>query len=389
MVKRRPPPAADALARLALDRFLSVRSGEAVTIEAWTHGLPWALPFVLEARRMGAEPTLVLEDEETFFRSLTGRSRRPPVQAPVGPVVSADVYVYFGGPEQFPRLFGLPAGELETVLARHGPAWWEAARRAGLRAARMAITTATETAAERYGVDVGAWRREILAASHVTPDRLRARGNRWARRLSRARTFRIRHPNGTDLTVGVRPRGMILEDGAVDREDRRRGRFWTQIPTGYLAIPIRPGEADGAWEANRPTYDRLADPPVALGARLEFTRGRLRQFAFDRGGEPFAAARAAGGPGSDRASAIVVGLNPGVDHAPELAEIARGSISLLLGNDRAVGGRNRARFEFLSTLAGATVEVDGLPWLVDGRERPSRPPSRDATDPRRRRPPYR
>ncbi len=386
MVKHRLPPAADALARLALDRFLAVRPGEAVTIEAWTHGLPWALPFVLEARRLGAEPTLVVEDEETFFRSLAGRARRPPAQAPVAPVVSSGRLRLLRGPGAVPASLRPPG---------RGPRNGAGPARPGLVGGRDAGRASSGPHGDQRrqrrrprnatASNLGAWSREILTASGVTPNRLRARGGRWMRRLSRARAGRIRHPNGTDLTVGVRPRGMILEDGAVDRDDRRAGRFWTQIPTGFLAVPIQTGKADGSWEANRPVYDRLADPPVALGARFEFSQGRLRQFAFDRGGEPFAAARAAGGPGSDLVGAIILGLNPGIDHAPELAEIALGSVSVLIGNDRAVGGRNRARFEFLSTLAGASVDVDGLPWLVEGRERSARSSAHGtATSPPRR-----
>jgi leucyl aminopeptidase (aminopeptidase T) len=368
MPEHPPPSEANTLARLALTRYLAVQPGESVTIEAWTHALPWALPFVLEARRLGSEPALLVEDEETFFRSLATRGDRPRGKAPVAPVPSADAYVYFGGPDDFPRLFGLPDDDLEAVVDRHGIDWWRAARRSRLRAARMAIATATETAARRYGVDRGAWQREILAASRVTPDRLAPSGRRWIRRLARARTLRIRHPNGTDLSARISPRPAILEDGRVDRDDLAAGRFWTQIPTGIVAVPLRWSDTEGTWEANRPGYDRWADPPVALGARFEFSRGRLRQFAFDRGGEPFAASYAVGGPGRDRVGAVTVGLNSGIDHAPELADIARGSVSLLLGNDRALGGRNRTAFAYLSTLAGATVELDDVPWLVDGRE---------------------
>jgi hypothetical protein len=368
MRKQRPQPTGDVLARVVLDRYLLVRRGESVTIEAWTHALPWALPFVAEARRLGAEPALVVEDEETFFRSLGARGRRTAAQAPVAPAGSSDVYVYFGGPEDFPRLFGLPSKDLEAVVARHGPGWWQAARRAGLRAARLAISAATPTAAARYGVNLESWQRDILAGSRVTPVRLARRGARWVRRLSQATTVRIRHANGTDLSVRLSPGSKILEDGRVDRADLEAGRFWTQIPTGLVAAPLREGFAEGTWEANRPVYDRLADPPVALGPRFEVSEGRLQQVSFDRGGEPFASAYAAGGAGRDLPSGLSFGLNPAILHAPELEEISLGSVSLLLGNNRAIGGRNRSRFSYLTTLSDATVHLDGVPWLVGGVE---------------------
>lgn len=356
----------DRLARLVLDQCLSVRRGETVTIETWDHALSWARAFVLEARRRGCEPTLVVEDEEAFFRSLAQPGARTVPSAPAAFAEASDAYVYFPGPEQFPRLLGLSTEEIDAVVGRHGPAWWRAARRAGLRAARVAVATATPTAAARFGVDRVAWERELVEGSLVSPDRLARAAGRLARRLHRARQVRLRHPNGTDLTVELLRAPPVTEDGRVDRADRRAGRLWTQIPTGVVAVPLSPGGAEGVWESNRPTYDRFSDPPVALGARLTFRRGRLSEYSFDRGGAAFARTYARGGRGRELPGALTFGVNPAVDRAPEVAEVAAGTVGLLLGGNRPLGGRNPSRFTYLTLLAGARVDLDGEPFLEDG-----------------------
>ncbi len=359
--------AAEALARLVVERCLVVRAGESVTIESWTHALPWARPFVLEVRRRGAVPTLVVEDEDAFFRSLALPSARAVPTATPTLAEQSDAYVYLGGPEEFPRLLGLPSDELESILARHDPAWWRAARRVGLRAARLAIAGVTETAAARYGVEHGPWQREVLRASLVPPERIARAARPYLRRLSRARVVELRHANGTALRLETDRRPPLVEDGRVDRADRRAGRIWTQIPTGLVALPLAPEVAEGVWESNRPAYDRFADPAIALGARFAFSRGRVREISFDRGGESFAAEYARGGRGRDVAGALTFGLNPAIARAPELGEVAAGAVGLLLGDNRPIGGRLASRFSYLTTLAEADVDLDGEPFLRGGR----------------------
>lgn len=373
-------PSEEALARVVVDRYLGLRRGETLAVESWSHALGWARALLLEGRRRGAAAHLLLEDEETFFRTLALPTAR---RLPLPPVAFGErrgAYVYLPGPREFPRLFGLPAAELATVVGRHGNDWERAARRARLRAVRLAISTVTSTAAERYGVDPGAWEREVLRASLVPPDRLARVARSIVRRLERARRLRVRHPNGTDLSVEVAPGPRFVDVGRPNGHPR--GTVWSQIPAGRVAVRLREGRAAGTWEANRPSYDRFAEPPVQEGGRFVLERGRLTEFAFDRGGPAFAAAYARGGRGREAARALVFGANPRADRAPELGAIALGHIGLLFGDDRAIGGPHRARFTYLTSLAEADIEVDGRPaWRrgrpVDGTGR-VRTPRREA-----------
>jgi len=356
----------DRLARAVLGEALALRRGETVTIETWNHALSWATAFVLEARRRGGEPTLVVEDEETFFRSLARSTARSVPGTPAAVAEASDAYVYFPGPANFPRLLGLPSEERDAVLGRHGAEWKRAARRAGLRAARIAVGSATPAAAARFGVDREAWERELLRGSLVPSDRLARAANHLVRRLHRSHRVRIRHPNGTDLAVELLRAPPIVEDGRVDRADRRAGRLWTRIPAGVVAVPLVPGVGEGTWEANRATYHRFSDPPVRLGACFTFHRGRLSEYSFDRGGAAFAREYGRGGRGREQPGGLTFGVNPSVSRAPEAAEVAAGTVGLWLGGNRSLGGRNPSRFSYPTYLAGATVELDGEAFLQDG-----------------------
>jgi leucyl aminopeptidase (aminopeptidase T) len=351
-------------ARTVLAAYLGVRPGETVSVEAWSHALPWARAFVVEARRIGAEPLLVLEDEDAFFRTMAALPRTALPVAPPALASLNDVHVYLGGPEAFPRLGGVPPEELRSLVERHDAVWRGAARRARTRFARLAISAATPVAAERYRVDLDSWKEELVAASAILPRRLATIARTRTRRLARARRLRIRHANGTDLTTELAPGRLRVEDGG---SARRPPTFATEIPTGRVVVVPTPRSTVGVWESNRPLYDRYSDTPVQLAGQFRFTDGRLREFSFDRGGEAFASAYEAGGRGRDSVGAIAFGVNPRVGRAPEVGELAPGAVSLVLGAGAVGRGGRRAPFSRVVTLTGADVEIDGRPWLSGGR----------------------
>jgi leucyl aminopeptidase (aminopeptidase T) len=364
MPRRRPRPADRALARVVLERALGLGRGDAVTVEAWSTALPWARALVLEARTLGIVPTLVVEDEEAFFRSIAEGGApvaSGPLFAPVGPGAA---YVYLGGPADYPRLLGLPPEELRRVARRHAPAWQLAARRRRVRAVRLAVADASPAAAGRFGVDLAGWQRELVRASRVDPGRLARSGTPLLRALVRGRRLVIRHANGTDLSVRRSSTAPWVDDG----RPRRPGE-WTRIPSGRLVVPLAPRATEGTWEANRPSFDRYADPSRALGGRLSFARGRVVEFAFERGGERFAAGLARGGAGARQASLLSIGLNREVRQAPEVLDLAAGMVGLWLGGSVGRPGIGRHEATFLTTLAGADVELDGRPLLIEGRLR--------------------
>ena len=344
-----------ALARRVLGTNLSLRPQEHLTVEAWTHALPWARALVVEAHRLGAEPVLAVDDEDAFFERLAAAPRRAVPTASRALLPGADAYVYLGGPEAFPRLFGIAPGELRAIADWHGPAWRAEARRRRVRVVRLAIADATSVAAGRFGVDADTWRDELLAATTLAPDRLARAGAAVVRAFAGARHVRIRHANGTDLAVEIAT-GRLRAD--VGRASPGVPDVPVDLPAGRVAVRLRPRRTNGVWESNRPTYDRFAEPSTWRGARFVLGAGRLREFSFDRGGEAFALGYGRGGRGRDLTTELIFGVNPAIDRAPEVGELAAGSVTLRIG-----GG---ARFGFGARLHGAEIEIDGAPWRAGG-----------------------
>ncbi|MGI0155230.1 MAG: helix-turn-helix domain-containing protein, partial [Thermoplasmata archaeon] len=213
-------PAAEtarAMARAVLQRCLRVRRGERVLIQSWTGTQGYANGFVIECRRLGALPLLLHEDEATYWAS--AMECRPEHLSRLGEHCRAalersDVLVSFFGPSDRARYHAL-LPKVRSRLGEYQDALFRAAARAGGRAVQMAIGRASPASARFYGVDLAAWRSELVEGALVEPRELRRRAHRLLGPLAHGRSIEITHPNGTDLRLRLKQRLPQVSDGEV------------------------------------------------------------------------------------------------------------------------------------------------------------------------------
>ncbi|HTT73905.1 MAG TPA: hypothetical protein VMG99_07175 [Thermoplasmata archaeon] len=360
------PPA---VARAILGDALRVRRDEEVLVVSWNHTLAWAAACVTEARRRGARPTLLLEDEGAFWRSLdlAPAVRRwsalgPPVRAAIQ---RSDAVVYFPGPEDRPRLRAAPSAQSGPFLARDDD-WLRAIAGARARGVRCLLGYASDPQAEHWGVPGALWRaRLVRGITEIDYAAVAADAQRASRLLARGRALTLSAANGTEVTLRLRGRRPWVDDGIVDAEDRRRGRAVSSAPAGAVVVAVDERSARGTAIANRPSF--LAGGR-AEGGQWELDGGRLRNYWYTEGGEWFEAEFAVAPRGRDTLALFALGLNPalagGVPHAED--EEA-GTVTLAVGGNSLYGGRNPCRFLSWITIAEATVAVDGIPLCDRGK----------------------
>jgi leucyl aminopeptidase (aminopeptidase T) len=359
---------ADRLARAVLRQRLNVKPKENVTIETYPSALPWATGFVREARRLGARPLLLYEDERSYWAAVEeGRSHLvgSPGEHEWGALEKSDVYVYFWGPEDLARRRRLDEKESEKLVAFNMD-WYRVAKKAGLRGARMTIARVTEPNARFFGVPFRRWQDQVLRASLHDPASMRPAARRAAARLESGRAVRIRHPNGTDLTLGLKGRKASVTIGELD-PDWKKSRFGrlTSVPDATVYTAVDERTADGTFVANRTTTTGF-DAPVD-GGRFVFRNGRLARASFARGGSAFREAYAAACAGRDRPSFLEIGLDPTVeDGTPLLEETEAGAVTVGVGRNAGFGGTTTVDFLGYLTLGGADVSVDGRPLIRRG-----------------------
>jgi len=357
------------VARAIVGGALRLRRGEHLVVATWTHTLPWATAVVQEARRVGAVPLLLLEDETTFWRSLEG-SRTSRLWSGVPPTVRAavrhaDALVQFPGPADRPRLHALPAELLAPFLGRDDQ-WYRLARAAGIRGVRCLLGYASDAQAEHWRVPGAMWRSQLIRGIvGADPEAIVRDGVRVARALARGRELRLTGPGGTDMTVRLRGRTPWVDDGRVDRTDRRLGRSVATSPAGSVVVAVDEGSAQGVAVANRPSFLAAGR---ADGAQWEVDGGRLRNYWYTEGGEAFEAEFAAAPTGREVVSLFAVGLNATLPAGvPQAEDLEAGTVTLAVGGNALYGGRNRCRFLSWITVGEATVSVDGSPLCDRGK----------------------
>jgi leucyl aminopeptidase (aminopeptidase T) len=357
------------VARSLLGDALRVRRGEHVGILTWSHTLPWATACVAEARRLGARPLLVVEDEAAFWHSLDvapSPARWAGISAPLAAAIArTDAIVYFPGPADRPRLHALPPPEAAPFLGSDDE-WLRRVRRAGARGVRCLLGYVSEPQAEKWGVPAAMWRSQLIRGiTDVDYGELAQTAGRAAALLRRGREVRVTAANGTDLSMRLRGRTPWVDDGVVDREDRRRGRAMATSPPGTVVVAVEEGTATGTVVANRPSF--LSSGPVN-GAQWEVEKGRLRNYWYTEGSETFEAEFANAPRGREVVSLFALGLNPALPPAvPQAEDEEAGTVTLGIGGNALYGGRNRCQFLSWVTVGEATVAVDGHPLADRGK----------------------
>lgn len=359
-----------ASARAILRENLRVRPGERVTIEAWTQTLGYGNAFVLEAMKLGARPLLLYEDEPTYWAASTevparqlgriGEHRRAALER-------TDVFVSFLGPSDRERFHALPSATLFR-LGEYQDALYSAAAKAGARAVQMAVGRVSAASARMYHVEENAWREELVSGTLVSPRALGRRAAAVVRRLTRGSELTVRHPNGTELALGLRGLAPQVSDGRVPRPRERADWSLVTLPAGVVTVAVDERTADGTFRSNMRCSTGLSDSVGDFSdGRWTFTDGRLRRFEYDVGQAIFEQSYARAREGRDRPGSIAIGLNERIVSAPLLEDQSLGMVTLQIGRNDHVGGRTRTPWWAWTFLRGATVAIDGRPVLRDGK----------------------
>jgi leucyl aminopeptidase (aminopeptidase T) len=360
-----------ALAEVIVHKTLRIKSGESVTIEAWSHTLDLANECFRVATETGARPMILYHDDATYWELVDQGHAK--TLGTIGDhefsaLAKTDAYIFLEGPEDRGRFHALEDQTREDLVAWEWK-WWRQAERIGLRCAWVLLGRAVAASARFYQVDLKRWREELYRASMVEPADMRKSGLKAARAFQKGRVVRITHPNGTDLTLRLRHRQVSLHDGTLDSQDLARGRFMEEVPSGYVPAPLDERYAEGEIFSNVPGHTMHGGRGLT-DAHWTFRGGRLVAFSHGKGQEEIRAEYDAAPPeGRDRVGVLSVGLNPEIRIAPFVADQRLGRIMLLVGGNRYHGGNNSSPFHMFLLLDGATVTVDGRTVVRGGKIR--------------------
>lgn len=226
----------------------------------------------------------------------------------------------------------------------------------------------TSTRAKRFGMTVEVLRKVYEAGLAADGTALTRTGERLREAIASGKEVRLRSPDGTDLTLRIDKRPVLVSDGVLTAEKVKKGgaACLTWLPAGEVYVTPAPGTGDGVviaphafWEGEE--IRRL---------KLTFKAGKLTGMTAESGLDRLEKVYRAHGEGKDALGAIDVGLNPGV-RVPAgsklVSFVAEGTVTVALGNNTWAGGEVNSPFGLNLHLPGCTLTIDGKAVVEAGR----------------------
>jgi leucyl aminopeptidase (aminopeptidase T) len=294
------------VARKILAESLSVKKGESVTVESWNNGLPFARQVVLEARKMGAIPLTIFEDEEAYVegvhntpKDVLGKMGKQEYKLLSG----TDAYIFIPGPVLGNFSHRLARGEQLDSTA-YGESWYKAAAKARLRGVRMTFGYLGEETQAILGKSVDVVATHQLKAALADYKGIGKTAKKLSSGLAAGSRATVKTP-GSKLTFQLAGKNEI-EDGIVDETDVESDSNVCYIPPGYVYTEIDPESVSGTYSF-APTVTRFG---MIKDGTLEFKEGQLVAWRSKSSSASLGKIAAAASEKSRRATALFIGLNP-------------------------------------------------------------------------------
>jgi aminopeptidase len=366
-----PPVDTRGLAKRLVARNAAVHEGDLVLVNGGARDIPLLEDLALEIRKVGAQALVELRTERMArgsFDEVPPKYDRLPDEMARHLMGFLTAAITVGGGETDTLFRGIPARRLAARIEARRPAF-DLARRRGVRQVWLGNGLyPSEDRARLFGMTKAQLEQVFWRGVDVDYDALQSTGDRVRHLLANAATLHLTHPNGTNLTVRVRGRPVLVSDGVISDGDQRRGGAATSVwlPAGEVFLTPVPGTAEGVVVADRYIYDGQAIEQL----RLTFRRGRMVGMSAKTDMADLQAFYAAAPAGKDELGVIDVGINPNIT-VPEGTSLAAwmpaGMVTLVLGANNWAGGDNHAVSGVNPFLAGTTLTVDGVVLVRNGR----------------------
>jgi len=349
----------------------NVKEGEVILLSAGSRDLELLENLATHVQKAGAYPLVTYDSSRIGRRSYTDvpdkyDSAPPKLDLALAELIDATISIsssYTSG-----NFDGIPAERQAARNKAAMPAFQRYVKRTRMLSVGNELYP-TNWQAERLGLTEAQLSKLFWEGVNVDYGEIQSRAEKVRAQLAAAKVVRITAPNGTDLTVNVTKRPVIVSDGVISDADRKQGgaATWVFLPAGEVMTTPRPGEAEGKFVADR-IY--ILGKPVD-NLTLTFAKGQLTEFTgtgagFDLVKQAYAAV-------DDKAKSafafIDVGVNPNVK-LPAGNKVGTwmsdGTVTVGVGDNTVFGGDNSVPFTLAGHVMNATVTFDGKPIVENG-----------------------
>lgn len=333
-----------------LNESLKVKKGQTITVETWSTGLPLAKEVVKQARRIGAIPIMVFEDENTFVDGVKHTPKD--VLGSMGKheyamLTSTDAYVFIPGPPLGTYYSRITRADYASATA-YNNSWYDAAKKAKLKGVRLSYGYIGKDLAGYLGKRASdaaeAQMRAILADFKL----ISKKGKQIRAKLKEGEWGTIQTESGE---FKFRLKGeSTLEDGLVDEEDRKSGENVTYLPPGMATKEVDTASATGTITL-APSLTRLG---IVGPLTLEFKKGKLVKWSGKDTGHIVGVLTNAVKEENRNFSYLTVGLNPKLPYGNAVDRFVGGSIGL-------------SGFGFVGIVRKGSLKIGGSAIVTNGK----------------------
>ncbi|MDA4113346.1 MAG: hypothetical protein OK474_04785 [Thaumarchaeota archaeon] len=294
------------VAKKILTESLALKKGESLTIETWNNGLPFARQVAIEARKMGAIPLMIFEDEDAYVEGISGTPEDivgKMGKHEYGLLASSDAYVFIPGPVLGSFSHRLPREYVVSSTA-YGDSWYKAAAKAKLRGVRLAFGYIGEDAPGVLGKSIDAIVTHQLKSALADNGGIGKKASELSSAFTQGSVVTVKTP-GSELTFKLTGVNEV-DDGIVDASDIESENNVHYIPPGYVYAEMDPSSVSGKF-AFAPTVTRFG---LIKDGTIEFREGKVVSWKSKASSPALGKLAAAASENARHASSVSVGLNP-------------------------------------------------------------------------------
>jgi leucyl aminopeptidase (aminopeptidase T) len=331
-----------------------------VIISTYPHTIDLAEQVHIECLKAGADPFMVLDTDKAYyaqFKHLSEENLKRVSAHCVGLAEYTRSYVWLGGPRD-PGLMARVPREKFAAMFDGEEAHHIKNLEKNPKNVVVPLGSITRERAKVYGFNFAKWKQSVEDAIAVNYAKLQASGARVADLLGRPADVRVTADNGTDLRFKLagESRKRDIDDGVISDEDIANENTDASLPAGTVWVAPIEGSAQGTFicDVGIPQVGRVIE-----GMAWTFKDGTAVEFTAKRN---LAAAQTnwAGASGDrDRFSSFALGLNPRLKPGFLQSVPVAGAVTVAIGDNRDLGGKNVSTYGFPGTLVSGTVEMDG------------------------------
>ncbi|WXG43921.1 MAG: aminopeptidase [Promethearchaeati archaeon SRVP18_Atabeyarchaeia-1] len=354
------------LAKIVVKDALNIRSSDVVNISTWSHTIDVANAVAVECFKEGADVLLNLWTDEYYYgllEKLSEDSLREPSKICQAFTETITAGVNLFAAENPDRLKKIPPSKFTAWFEGERKAHFPRAQERKIRNLGLGLAMVTPQRAKNYGLNYGKWKKVMDDSMAADLKKLYKVGRQIAGALDKAGTAEIVDASGTSLTFELGGRRVSIDDGIIDKDDIAHNDLDAQLPAGYVGTTIVETSANG-----KAVFDlQLQQFGVNIeGMEWDFKDGKLASMKGKKNIEYLTKAIDKASGDKDRIATLGIGINPKAAYGFMMNNIVEGAITIGIGDNEAIGGKNKSSYGATGTLSKAALRIDGRLIIKNG-----------------------